>query len=1593
MVAEIDLAPTVNGDAKSKINGKIKSKNQLRRLKQKQKKVQQEQNGTQAKQGVNDNDMEMEEKMEIDDDVDLSNVEYVSEPLDIKGTAFEAFSDVFARFQPPPEETVVKDKEPTKGEVIYSDDDMESEGDSEAEQKPLSKKKARKLKRLTVAELKQLVKKPELVEWTDVTAADPRILLHIKSHRNTVPIPAHWSAKRDYLQGKRGIEKPPFQLPAYIADTGIAQMRDAIKEKEANMSLKAKTRERVQPKMGKMDIDYQKLHDAFFKYQTKPPVAGFGEMYYEGKEFETQLKEKRPGDLSPELVEALSIPPLAPPPWLISMQRFGPPPSYPTLRIPGLNAPIPEGAQWGFHPGGWGKPPLDEYNRPLYGDVFGVLPKVTDTNIGEPVDKELWGELEPEEEEEEEESEEEEEEEEAAEPTPMDGMQTPSGMETPSGMASVVSTVAGGLETPDFLELRKSSQRSVSEAVDSGPRSLYQVIPEKQTSIRGLMGSDRAYDVSTVANSGAPIPVLGDERTTKRKSGVDVTLDASELEGISEEELRRKYDASSRGNAGVPGSKEDFSDMVAKEMAKKKQKMDREREGKKGKEFNHCPWALPTSAHLNLLLLPSPRRQMSLVQLTLRPPPHVDFVTGYPGIPPNGSDRPQAAVRGALEVRVPLQGVKTQYVRIELQKMEVLPGGGPSNTFYDPVGPGAVTLWAAENNNEYEVLRAQDFPFSIRIPESIPPSLELDMDGPPMSGVFYELIATVCTKGKRRLFRKRKVNITRARATVIIDKHELHSTWPVYCQPEKRHVIRDGIKLTVERNQSCYGPGDRISVTASVWSDNVHTVILRSFEILLKETISFRGHMFVAGRKGEPMTRTANITDNGYQVNTPLHRGMQTTQDLYCILPMMHATTTLTAARHIDINYVLLVKALVGAGQPLIVELPVIISNWQKSVSLEAIRRIGDAPGLSLRPTPRSGAPDTQVITRVEPIKSRTLSSDPLNRPTTAETNGHYRKESYNATVARVDDPYTSSSKRPTHQASGSQGSTKSGMDADEFGNWPRSTGNKLGTGAGKRPPSAGSLPSQTPRFTITNALPLEIPEDSQSPQYQRNAIGSNKGQWLSATEEKQRLYEQAKARVEMAQGGVAQSSMSSIPPPVTQVTSPHTKPQSRSGPWPTAEEEKLKLFHSAQAAVARNQGYGTIPSATDPTQFSSTNKPPSAAAAMYSQAMSAVRNDPAKRSHPPLGAAKVTLPPSLVQPSKMTKAPGYLTAEEEKAALRRYEEAKRAVDRTQYSGILQDTPGGSGSGLVPYDSLYPSAPSDPTAQAMGPPPLHDLPPPFEAGPPLSAPQQLSEKERLRRNYEAQDAATPSRQSSTTITTPQRGSPVAPLAPYDGLPPPFGGNSAYASATAEKELLRRRFEGQDVAANGLPNAKPPQTPPRSSGSTHTNSSLPRNGSISSTLRSRPAPLPPPAVDGNGQRVLTAAEEKALLRAKYEAHDAAAGGEAPPPMYVNGYTNGLPSAGSSSDASQSNLSYVSSMQILSPPPLMPRPPQEYIKETQEEDARVTRMVMNRVMSPRGIQDEEKTEMGHSVPRKLTATPAPAIAAPFDKPPLPPKPLGE
>ncbi|RMZ86688.1 hypothetical protein DV736_g6084, partial [Chaetothyriales sp. CBS 134916] len=470
--------------------------------------------------------------------------------VDADDVLFEMYKDVLGRFDEP-EQQDAGAKEPAKPAVFYDDDDdVPDEEEMKAAAAPkVGKKKLKKMTMLSIAELKAMVKKPELVEWTDPSAPDPRLLVHLKASKNVVPVPGHWSLKREYLSSKRGIEKPPFALPKFIQETGIAEMRDAVLEKQSEATLKQRQRERVQPRMGKLDIDYQKLYEAFFRFQTKPALTRYGEVYYEGKEFETNLKHLRPGELSDELTEALNMPAGAPPPWLINMQRYGPPPSYPALKVPGVNAPPPPGASWGFGPGQWGKPPVDEAtNRPLYGgDIFGVLQQQQNTQQGEPVERELVA-----------------------------------GTETPGGMTSAMPSELGGTETISEFDLRK--RRGTDTEETTGPRSAYQVIPERQTRVEGFFGGDRAYDLSGGHHN---LPVLGqdDNRKRKRAGDVDVSMNPDALQaqdGMSKEDLQKAYDQQRKAEQN-PGwdFQEDLSDMIAAESRKRLKKDEEKRSSRR----------------------------------------------------------------------------------------------------------------------------------------------------------------------------------------------------------------------------------------------------------------------------------------------------------------------------------------------------------------------------------------------------------------------------------------------------------------------------------------------------------------------------------------------------------------------------------------------------------------------------------------------------------------------------------------------------------------------------------------------------------------------------------------------------------------------------------------------------------------------------------------------------------------------------------------------------------------------------------------------------------------------------------------------------
>jgi len=200
-------------------------------------------------------------------------------------------------------------------------------------------------------------------------------------------------------------------------------------------------------------------------------------------------------------------------------------------------------------------------------------------------------------------------------------------------------------------------------------------------------------------------------------------------------------------------------------------------------------------------------------------------------------------------------------------------------------------------------------------------------------GAYWLLPSKLNTKpslSHRGFLRKAKSVVVSTISSITIDKHELHSTWPVYCQPETRYTAQDGVNLSVQRNNTCYGPGDRIAVTAIVKSDDLRTNILRTLELSLRETTVFRAGMLGPGKKIPPQERQLNIAESKLAVNATLYGGTSHTAELSCMLSPAHTTTTLNAARHIDITYTLCIKALFGTGGPLVMDLPVIVSNWQR---------------------------------------------------------------------------------------------------------------------------------------------------------------------------------------------------------------------------------------------------------------------------------------------------------------------------------------------------------------------------------------------------------------------------------------------------------------------------------------------------------------------------------------------------------------------------------------------------------------------------------------------------------------------------------------
>ena len=204
-----------------------------------------------------------------------------------------------------------------------------------------------------------------------------------------------------------------------------------------------------------------------------------------------------------------------------------------------------------------------------------------------PVEKNRWGELE-------EEVEEEEEAQEGMQPPAADEEEpSASGFETPTGnshfeMSKSLNFISGyetpsaGMETPDSLELRKSSKKSEE---DDSNKQLFQVLQQASMAVgTSLYGSGHKYVMpgsERRETKHKTVDLIKSQKTDK----IEVSLNPDEvenLEQLSQDDFKRKLDAALAEKQEV---REDVSDIIAEHSKKKRKKESKDNKSKKYKDY------------------------------------------------------------------------------------------------------------------------------------------------------------------------------------------------------------------------------------------------------------------------------------------------------------------------------------------------------------------------------------------------------------------------------------------------------------------------------------------------------------------------------------------------------------------------------------------------------------------------------------------------------------------------------------------------------------------------------------------------------------------------------------------------------------------------------------------------------------------------------------------------------------------------------------------------------------------------------------------------------------------------------------------------
>lgn len=747
-------------------------------------------------------------------------------------------------------------------------------------------------------------------------------------------------------------------------------------------------------------------------------------------------------------------------------------------------------------------------------------------------------------------------------------------------------------------------------------------------------------------------------------------------------------------------------------------------------------------------------------------------------------------------------------------------------------------------------------------------------------------MASLCVKTKKGLIRKEDTSsVIQAVQPITLDKHELHSTWPVYNQPDTHAGERDGLRAKLRRERYCFAPGDKMRIKVIVSSNRVEPAKLKSVAVTIKETVTFHGvkpnrkSLTSNSSSSKPsMQRVEVVTQKAKSIGKKLYKGDSKDFDLECVIPKQQSLMSISTAKHIEVSYTIRVYVDISKAPIVIDHVPMLMTTFPRQNSLGIMKKIGFVEGLSERELlidDDYDASSTQGVSRsARPIPQRSLSysgststgySNPrLNRRDTVMTNTTATGpgmaglgvpgQLFNFAPGGYGTPspfgYSNEAPRPAFAGPPRIIESDEALSASERAamfhhSYAPSSARAMGVdyeavaGAG----GLEAVHSQNATEYLPQRASYAGPATISAPPT-RPATASQ-----AAELEKERLYERARQQAERNQRRAAQA----------QAQAQGSVQQGTPNLLPAAEQEKLRLWERARReAEAYQQGFSegvTFPQ----EETSSTPQRAQSQQALRPSGMTPLNitnNNETRRgsgmfwldspeadsrgAHEMLATTggssshlASSAQPYPTAPLNTTGSSNFLSAEEEKKRL--YEQAK--AERDSYVQAQGSSP--------PSQPASQSAEQGSSAHTVAPQPQTNA---------------LTEKEQMARYYAAQDAVSEYQQQASSSSGPS-GTAAASSSQAISEPKSSSVAATANAAPTEKEQLARYYAAQDEVnkfqRNQDSNAPPPQS-----------SAVLVNGQRSST--------PPPSFEAStaasGSTAPNASTEKEQMRKYYEARD-------------------------------------------------------------------------------------------------------------------------